>query len=409
MIPAVCLGEGYGGVTLMSVVRSLGRLKIPVCALTDRSDSPARFSRYCTCHVVAKADRDPEALEEALIKYAHGARERPVLFVIGDAEVSFAAARRAALEPYFRMNLPELRLMKVLADKRQQYRAVEQLGISMPRTYYDLTVTRVGDGEFEPPVLIKPAVSAQWRHGRLKALVAEDRAQLEWQLGELQREGTPVVVQSLIPGPATQIYTVSAYLNTAGEPVAWATYRKERQYPIDYGLGAVASSVSEPELENAALRLLRGLGFTGVCGIEFKKDPRDGSFRFIELNSRFELQNALIGQAGVNLAATMYADLTNGSVPMLNNYRVGVTWMAANLEWKACRQLAAQGKFSWRAWFKSIQGLRTEALLTWDDPMPGIATYLRVLTSSSSWKGQTIRKTVESAGIEVPRLKDSSL
>lgn len=408
MIPAVCLGEGYGGVTLMSVVRSLGRLKIPVCVLTDRSDSPARYSRYCTCHVVAKADREPGALEEALIKHARGALERPVLFVIGDAEASFAAERRAVLEPYFRMNLPEHRLMQALADKRRQYRAVEQLGIPMPRTYYDLTATTVRNGKFELPVLIKPAVSAHWRHGRLKALVAENRAQLEWHLGELEKEDTPVLVQSLIPGPATQIYTVSAYLNTAGEPVAWATYRKERQYPIDHGLGAVATSVSEPELENAALRLLRGLGFTGVCGIEFKKDPRDGCFRFIELNSRFELQNALIARAGVNLAATMYADLTNGSLPKLNTYSTGLTWMAANLEWKACRELATQGKFSWQEWLKSIRGLSTEALFAWDDPIPGISTYLRVLISNSSWKRRAIRKAVENAGIESPCLKDSS-
>ena len=379
MIPAFCLGEGYNGATLMSVVRSLGRMKVPVYALSDRSDSPARFSRYCTYRPVPILKRDPEGLERALVDNARDQPERPVLFVIGDAEALFVADRLPALQRYYRINLPCSELIRGLIDKRLQYRMVERLGMLMPRTYHDVTSRTARLSEFEFPLLIKPAVSAQWRFGRLKGLLINDIPQLEDLLRELEQTDTPAVIQSMIPGPASLLYTVLAYMSQTGEPMIWGTYRKVRQYPADFGLAAVAETIQLPALEESALRLLRAIHFTGVCGIEFKKDPRDGVFRFIEMNPRFELSNSLLDCAGANVAFAMYSDLTGCVVARQGPYRSGIGWMALNLELKACRELAARGEFSWRGWARSLRTIRTEALFVWDDPLPGFTTYFRVL------------------------------
>lgn len=379
MIPAFCMGDGYAGATLMGVVRSLGRAGIPVWALSARSDSPARFSRYCTYLPVPSAEREPEALERALLDHARLHPEKPVLFVIGDVEAQFVADRRPLLQQYFRINLPDSEIMHGLIDKRRQYCMVEHLGMPMPRTYYGVTSHTVRSGVFEFPLVIKPAVSARWPAGRLKGLLVEDASQLEHQLGELERAGAPVVVQSMIPGPASQLYTVLAYMSQCGEPVVWGTYRKVRQYPVDLGLAALAETVQVPDLEQRALRLLRDLHFTGICGMEFKKDPRDGVFRFIEMNPRFELSATLVARAGADVALAMYSDLTGSASPPQERFRAGVGWMALNLELKACRELAARGEFSWKDWARSVRGVRSEALFSWDDPMPGLAAYLRVL------------------------------
>ncbi len=393
MIPAVCLGEGYGGVTLMSVVRSLGRMRIPVCVLSQRSDSPARFSRYCAYRSVPNGERDPEGLERALVDHARDQPERPALFVISDAEALFVAERLPALRQYYRINLPGGQLIRGLIDKRLQYRMVERLGIPMPRTYHDVTSCTARASMFEFPLLIKPAVSAQWPFGRLKGLLVKDISQLEDRLQELERTGAPAIVQSMIPGPASQLYTVLAYISQTGEPMIWGTYRKVRQYPADFGLAAVAETIRVPALEEAALGLLRDLHFTGVCGIEFKRDPRDGVFRFIEMNPRFQLSNSLLDCAGANLALTMYSDLTDCAAARQKPYRTGVAWIALNLELKACRDLAARGEFSWAGWAKSLRSIRTEALFVWDDPLPGFAAYLRMLRNvlQRGWQRTVLR------------------
>jgi len=374
--PAVCLGGGFGGIILLSVVRSLAKIDVPVWVLSNRDFSPVRFSRFCRRILVPNVESDPHGLEAALSICARDLGRKPVLFVVSDAEALFVAERRHRLEQYYHIAAPTAELARDLIDKRRQYELIERWGMPMPRTYHGINASAARSDSFEFPLVIKPAISAQWALGRQKAILVEDAVELERHLRTFEGACTPVVVQSAIPGPASCLYTVVAYVNRAHEPLAWGAYRKVRQYPREFGMGAVAETVNVPALEERALQLLRDLQFTGVCGIEFKQDPRDGVFRLIEINPRFELANSLIATAGVDLARTMYADLTGSAEAPRRPYRTGISWMALNMEFKACRELSARGEFSWKEWIVSLRGLRREALLSWDDPLPGVASYL---------------------------------
>jgi predicted ATP-grasp superfamily ATP-dependent carboligase len=375
MIPAVCMGMGFNGVTLMGVVRSLARRGVPVCVFSHRQDSPARHSRLCQYRDSPDPQWEPDELERVLVDHARGLAEKPALFAVSDPELVFVSERQERLKQYYRIAAPECSFLRTLMDKRTQYRMVDGLGVAMPATYHDLTAAEARTRTIEYPVVIKPAIQGSWPYGRRKGLSVADAAELERELEGLERAGAAAVAQSYIPGPASRIYTVMAYISRVGEPIAWGTYRKVRQFPADFGLAAVAETVSAPALEQTALRLLRELGFKGVCGIEFKQDPRDGVFRFIELNPRFEMSNSLLACAGADMAWATYTDLA-GIAPPVFACRPGVGWMALNLEWKACRERAARGEFRWRNWARSVRGVRAEALLAWDDPLPGLATYL---------------------------------
>ena len=48
---------------------------------------------------------------------------------------------------------------------------------------------------------------------------------------------------------------------------------KLREHPIRFGTATLAESIYEPELIEISQRLLRGLLYTGVCEIEYIKDP----------------------------------------------------------------------------------------------------------------------------------------
>ena len=83
-------------------------------------------------------------------------------------------------------------------------------------------------------------------------------------------------------------------------------------------------------------------------------------------------------RAGADVAWAMYADLA-GIAPPVFQCRPGIGWVALNLEWKACRELSARGEFNWKNWVSSVKGVREEALLAWDDPIPGLSAYLRTM------------------------------
>ena len=365
---------------MMGVVRSLGRAKVPVSVFSSDPYSPARFSRYCEHHRVPDAARTPKELESVLVEHGKKTGERPILLPIGDAEVDFIASHSNQLRSYYQFNVSAADLIHNLINKTTQYEVVRSFGIPTPPTYFGLTCTNIASYNVEFPVVIKPALPYNWPwRGLTKAVSADNPHQLKKRLEELENRNIEVVVQSIIPGPPSELYTVVVYVNKADSAVVLGTLRKLRHFPLDFGFGSLNETVSLKPLETLAIGFLRNLGFTGVCGIEFKFDSRDGQFKFIEMNPRFELAHHLIATAGADVARAMYSDISGFALKSTPSYRLGLRWVSLSLDVKASRTLFHRGELNLSAWFRSLQGVRTEALLTWDDPLPGLCSYGRTL------------------------------
>jgi D-aspartate ligase len=380
MMPVVLLGEGYAGATMMAVVRSLGRHGVRVSVFSSHPCSPARYSRYCHYFRAPDAVRDPDALQELLIEHAKVLPYQPLLFPIGDAEVMFLCDCAEELSPYFRFNIARPQLLHGLVNKQTQYRIAIESGVLIPTTYFGLNSTNLHEHSVQFPVVIKPIYSHIWPwRGRTKALSAGNIAQLEMRLKEMENRNIPVIVQSIIPGPPSELYTVVGYISkTHAKPVV-ASLRKLRHFPVDFGFGSLNETVRIDLLEEQVVRFLNAIAFTGVCGLEFKRDPRDGQFKFIEINARFELAHHLVATAGIDVAKAMYADLAGCSLGADKQYQIGMRWICLTLDLKASRALFVTGDLSFADWMRSMRNVRTEALLTWDDPLPGLYSYGRTL------------------------------
>ena len=84
----------------------------------------------------------------------------------------------------------------------------------MPATYFGLNSTNLHEHAVQFPVVIKPIYSHLWPwRGKTKAFSAENIAQLEIRLKELESRNISVIVQSIIPGPPSELYTVVAYIS----------------------------------------------------------------------------------------------------------------------------------------------------------------------------------------------------
>ncbi len=80
-------------------------------------------------------------------------------------------------------------------------------------------------------------------------------------------------------------YCVTALFDK-GRPVAHMTYHNVRQFPRETGASALRETVSLPEAETAANRLLAHLGWHGIAELDFRVG-RDGTAYLIEINPRF--------------------------------------------------------------------------------------------------------------------------
>lgn len=92
--------------------------------------------------------------------------------------------------------------------------------------------------------------------------------------------------------------------------LAQFSLQKNHQFPAQFGTGAHIVSKTVPELFDICLPFFKAIHLKGVAMAEFKKDPRDGVYKFIEINPRFWLTHSLTGAAGIDFVYLYYLSMT---------------------------------------------------------------------------------------------------
>jgi predicted ATP-grasp superfamily ATP-dependent carboligase len=85
-----------------------------------------------------------------------------------------------------------------------------------------------------------------------------------------------------------------------------------------------------------SLDLLSRLDFRGVCGTEYKRDPRSGRWMLIEINPRPTLWYDLARAEGINPVEAAYRDLAGLEPLPPARQRNGVLWRYLARDWAAC-------------------------------------------------------------------------
>ncbi len=366
---AIVLGGAHGS---LAVVRSLGRRRIPVCVLT--ADHPiARLSRYATHRLTWSGPGDPGALE-FLIRLAtdHDMRNW-LLFTGGDAEAEWVARNHAALSEVFRVTGPDWTSARWAIDKRLAYQRAADLGLAYPTTY----ALRGRDDAMTVacrfPVILKPAVKESVNAFTLaKAWRADDRAQLlaRYDLAATLVDPATIVVQEMIPGDGTAQFSYAAAWHR-GAPLASLVARRTRQYPIDFGYTSTyVETIDRPDVEQAAVRFLSGLDFSGMVEVEFKFDARDGSLKLLDVNPRTWTWAELAAAAGVDFPWLLWRAAI-GDVEPMQRGQPGVAWT------HLARDLAALLHAAHRSEASTASHARprttVHAAFAIDDPLPGLA------------------------------------
>jgi predicted ATP-grasp superfamily ATP-dependent carboligase len=317
--------------------------------------------------------REPGRLVDYLLDRVAGDGPAPVLFPASDAFVLFCSRHRDALSQRFRFALPSEEVLEALVDKRRQYELAERTGIPYPRAHYPETradVDRVAD-EAEYPALVKPYYGHLWRQkfgGEHKGFKVESPDRLRAVFDDVLAAGVPAMVQSIVPGPNTNHYKLSAYVGRDGTPLALFGLQKVRQYPPEFGVGCLVQSAEVPEVTELGLRFLTGIGYRGIGSVEFKRDDRDGRLKLIELNCRLWQQNSLATACGINFPLLQLLDLNGEEVAPRTTYRSGVKWLDAIPDFQSW--WAQRDSVGFAAWIASWRGTRAFSTFALDDPLP---------------------------------------
>ncbi len=309
--PAVVLTLSATG---LAVARSLAPRGVKVFGVDPVGTEIGHFSRYVTRDPrIARGAPEP-GLVDALLEVAGEQAARPVLYVAGDPFLELACSHHQRLRERFilpRSMRPEGALR--LADKRSFYERCAELGVALPRTFFpqDREQAREAGARLRYPAIVKPTRPHLFRQKlRGEKLVEVDSAErlLEW-WGRLREWGGDSVLQEAIPGPETNLFVAGLYVDGGGVCRSLVTARKSRQYPPRYGSGSYMEACWAEEIAELSLALVRGLDYVGICGTEYKWDPRDETWKLIELNPRPTLWFGLPPAAGVDVVWDAHCDL----------------------------------------------------------------------------------------------------
>jgi predicted ATP-grasp superfamily ATP-dependent carboligase len=381
MPAALVLGLSPTGLT---AARSLGRRGIPVFGADLSRWSLGRFSRYCR-HVpeICEASGDGDALLSALVDFAEERPHRPVLYVTNDDYIEMLAPRAERLEPHFRLTTDLAGVAGRFLDKREFYDICREARVELPATFWPrdaADVKRIA-GEISYPALVKPARGHRLRGamGGDKVALADTPEALRRRYDTLAEVDPRLLVQEVIPGGEDRILVAGCYLDRDSRPRALFVGRKLRQFPHDFGSASLAESCSDPEVGRLSEAFLRKVGFVGLCGTEYKLDPRDGKRKMIEVNPRLTLWMALTRAAGVDMALAAYRDAVDGQVPEMRQ-RDGVRWTYLARDLQTSLRYLRTGRLGVGEWLRSYRGLEEEAVLAGDDPGPALAYPLYALS-----------------------------
>ena len=299
-----------GWVNGLAAIRSLGRAGIPVYAVDHRS-SPLGFrSRFATPVRSPDPAVDPEEYAACLAEVG----EPGALFPTHDPPLNAVALHRDRLEGFL-CPFPAWEVLEPIQNKRRQLEAAAEAGVDTPETRHpgSASEARAAGSELGYPVLVKPAEPVEFkrRFGK-QAFRCESDAELERSYADA--EPFEPMVQELIPGGDGELYSLGSYLRADGEALGLFCGRKLRQTPPGVGTCRVGEAVWVQEVVDAGLRLLRALRFHGLSQVEFKRDPRDGRFKLMEVNPRLWQWHGLAAASGVDLPLIAYRDLTGEQV-----------------------------------------------------------------------------------------------
>jgi D-aspartate ligase len=376
---AIVIGGDYRG---LGLARSLGRQGIPVWVLWEKEERLATFSRYVQRSIAS--GRREEPLHEELLRLG---REEGIagwtLLPTSDHTVAELARSYDQLVETFTMTTPPWSVLRWAHDKQRTYELAQKVGIQTPLTLFPADRAEVAEIECEFPVILKPTVKEEFnRFTAAKAWRVDDKSSLVARYDEacLLMPPREIMVQELIPGDGSCQLSFAA-LCQQGRPIASLVARRSRQFPSDFGRASTfVETADEPDVAELAGRFLAEMNITGLVEVEFKRDPRTGALKLLDVNPRAWGWHSVGARAGVDFPYLLWRLVHGQPVPEARG-AAGVKWKRLSWDLFALASDLRRRQFIARDYIESLRGPRTAAILAADDPLPGLFEFpLLVLT-----------------------------
>lgn len=362
-----------GHVQGLSNTRSLGEADIPVIVL-DKNNCLARYSKYCKKFFYCPNYIDPDFVV-FLIELAEKEDLKGwALIPSNDHAVVAISRNRSQLEQYYKIITPGIEVIENIYDKSKLLNVAQKVNVSFPQTYYLQNSSDV-------PSNIKFPVITKGRHGLSfykstgkKVFLSNSAIELKEHLVEIENSFhiEETFTQEYIPFDGTNKTISFAAFCINGDIKTYWIGEKLREHPIRFGTATFARSIVCEELAEPSRRILKELNYTGVCEVEYLRNPLDGEFKLIEINARTWLWVGLAKACGVNFAVMIYNYLNKIPFTYPSKYKTEVNWVNYITDSVFSLQAILTQQLKLKHYFCSFKGKTVNAIFSWRDILPGV-------------------------------------
>jgi predicted ATP-grasp superfamily ATP-dependent carboligase len=367
----------------LGIIRSLGRLGVPVYAAVEDRFAPAAMSRYLTgAFVLDTGILNTERLLTGLATIGERLGRPTVLVPTDDSAAAFVAEHSDALGKWFLFPQLPRELPRRLANKRDLYFLCRSIGVPCPETAFPGSVDDLYAfiERVKFPVVVKAAEPQRLPKGARSVSVAQTPQDLLAIYRQGQSPESPnLIFQEYIPESLAEDWIFHGYCNPRTDCFVAFTGKKLRSYPAFAGPTALGISVLNEALSRQTEMLLKGVGYAGIMDIDYRLDKRDGQYKLLDFNPRIGANFRMFeDRGGVDVVRALHLDLTRRSVrrfPMVE----GRTFIVEPYVLFSSLSYIRRGGLTVRGWWRSLQGKREIAWFSRNDPAPFLTMCVRLL------------------------------
>ena len=373
--PVVVLGcFRHGG---LGIVRSLGRLGVPVYAVDADRYTPAFFSKYCRRRFLWDLHAAPvEESVRFLREVGRNLCSRSVLIPTSDIGAMFVADHADRLVDRFIFPSPDASLVRSLCSKKEMYQLARKWNVPAPETAFpqsrDEVLKYVEVVRF--PVLLKPIYSQRPGRAVQPMVIVRTVRELLERYDAIEDPSLPnLMLQEYIPGGDDATWTFNGYFDRQGECRVSFTGRKLRNFPPYFGQASLGICVRNDEVEQTTLRFMRAIGYEGALDLGYRYDARDGQYKINDVNPRVGAMFRLfVGENGIDVARALYQDMT-GQAIVPARAPEGRKWIVEDTDLVSSLRYYRDSNLSFSQWRASLRGVKEGTYLDCDDPWPAVA------------------------------------
>ncbi|HWE90885.1 MAG TPA: carboxylate--amine ligase [Pseudonocardiaceae bacterium] len=305
----------HGG---LGIIRSLGRLGVPVYGVQESPWAPAANSRYLRGRWLWRPELENTGrLRDGLAEIGRRIGRPAVLIPTDDAGAIFLAEHGADLRRWFLFPDQPPGLPRRLADKSTLYQLCRDLDVPCPDSAAPASAAEAARfaGRVGFPLVAK--LATPWRRvpGLPSTSIVTDRAGLD-RAWRACGERNTLLLQEFVPAGPDGDWFFHGYCDAESVCRPAFTGVKQRSYPSRAGLTSLGRWADNPALRAEATGFLARLSYRGVVDLDFRWDARRRRFLLLDANPRLGAQFRLFRDtAGIDVARAAYLDLTGQPVP----------------------------------------------------------------------------------------------